>query len=396
MEPRTIVHVITRLDHGGSARNTMLTALGHDRARFAPVVVTGTAEQHEAQGGRTATEDNVRRLEAAGVPCHVWTEVTRPVSPLHDLRALIRLTRLLRRERPALVHTHTSKAGALGRIAAALAGVRAVVHTPHGHVYYGHFTRPVSRLFVGIERRLAGRTTRLIALTEAEQEEHLAYGVGTLGQFAVIPSGIDLPTFQSLVGVRRTASGLPLRPDAAVVGSIGWLTDVKGHRYLIEAAAQVKRVVPNLQILLVGSGDRRGALQDLAVRCGLGDAVIFAGARADIPACLAALDVFVLPSLNEGMGRALVEAMAAGRPVIASRVGGVPALIEDRRNGLLVPPADSGALARAMRELLGRPQWAKELGSAASLSIGPRYSAQSMVQAIEAVYEDALAQTATQ
>lgn len=394
MRPRRIVHVITRLDHGGSAENTMLTALGHDRARFAPIVVAGTADLHDAQGGQGATEANRRRLEEAAIPCRLWPALTRPVRPAMDLQALVRLARLFRRERPALVHTHTSKAGALGRLAAALAGVETVVHTPHGHVFYGHFTRPVSRAFVQVERTLAKRTTRLIALTEAERDEHLARGVGTPGQFAVVPSGIDLATFQSLVGVRRPAPpGLPVKPDAVVVGSVGWLTDVKGHRYLIEAVARVRGAHPNLHLLLVGSGDRRRELEDLVAQRGLADAVTFAGERRDVPACLAALDVFVLPSLNEGMGRALIEAMAAGRPVIASRVGGVPALIEERRNGLLVPPADPAALARALRELLRRPQWAKELGGAASMAIGPRFGARAMVEAIESVYEDALAET---
>ncbi len=394
MTPRTIVHVITRLDHGGSAQNTMLTALGHDRTRFAPIMIAGTADHHDAQGGRTATDANVRRLEAAGIACQLWPALTRPVSPAKDLQGVVRLVRLFRREQPALVHTHTSKAGALGRLAAALAGVKTVVHTPHGHVYYGHFNRPVSRVFVQIERSLARRTTRLIALTEAERDEHLAWGVGRAEQFAVIPSGIDLSRFRSLVGVRRTPpSGLSLKPDSVVVGSIGWLTDVKGHRYLIEAVAQAKAQVPTLHLLLVGSGDRRRELERLAGQRGIADAVTFAGERHDIPDCLAALDIFVLPSLNEGMGRALIEAMAAGRAVIASRVGGVPALIDERRNGLLVPPADPAALARALTELVRQPQWAKELGSAASLAIGARFSARAMVEAIESIYEDALNQT---
>ncbi len=394
MTPRTIMHVITRLDHGGSAQNTMLTALGHDRARYAPIMVAGTADHHDAQGGRTATKGNVRRLQEAGIACRLWPTLTRSVSPVNDVQALVQLVRLFRREHPTLIHTHTSKAGALGRTAAALAGVKTLVHTPHGHVYYGHFNRPISRGFVQIERALARRTTRLIALTEAERDEHLAWGVGTAEQFAVIPSGIDLARFQSLVGVRRTAlPGMSLKPDAVVIGSIGWLTDVKGHRYLIEAVAQMKAEVPTLHLLLVGGGNRRRELEQLAAQRGIADSVTFAGERQDIPDCLAVLDVFVLPSLNEGMGRALIEAMAAGRPVVASRVGGVPALIKERCNGLLVPPADAGALARALTELLQRPQWAKDLASAASVTIGARFGAGAMVEAIESVYEDALKET---
>ena len=168
MAPVRVIHVITRLDRGGSARNTLLTALGHDRVRFEPLVVAGLPEPGSAQGGRDAVEDSRRCLEARGVPLHLIPTMTRSLSPSRDLRTLWRLIRLFRRERPAIVHTHTSKAGALGRVAAWIAGVPVVVHTPHGHVFYGHFGRVLSGFSLLVERLLAVRTTRLIALTEAE------------------------------------------------------------------------------------------------------------------------------------------------------------------------------------------------------------------------------------
>ncbi len=372
----------------------MLTALGHDRTRFSPLVVAGTAGRWDAQGGDDATESNRRRLEEAGVPYRLLKSLTREVNPVQDLKVLASLTKIFRREQPDVVHTHTSKAGGLGRIAAQLAGVRTVVHTPHGHVFYGHFGRLASWAFLQVERLLARRTTWLIALTEAERDEHLDRHVGVAERFAVAPSGIDLDRYRALVGVTgRRPSGLDIPPDAVVIGSVGWLTTVKGPRYLIEAVATLKPTHPRLHLVLVGSGDLRDELGALARTLGIGKSVTFAGQRQDVPDCLAAMDVFVLPSLNEGMGRALVEAMAAGRPVVATRVGGIPAIIEDRATGLLVPPQDSDALAGALAELLRDPARAKEIGMAGSAAIGKRFGATDMVRAIEAVYAQALRET---
>jgi glycosyltransferase involved in cell wall biosynthesis len=179
-------------------------------------------------------------------------------------------------------------------------------------------------------------------------------------------------------------------PKALVVGSVGWLTDVKGHTYLIEAVAKLKQDFPALHLVIIGSGDRHDALLQQAESAGLRDAVHFLGHRDDIESCLAGMDLFVLPSLNEGMGRALIEAMAAGLPVIASHVGGIPAVIRHERTGLLVPPGDANALAVALRRLLDRPEWAAQLGVAASRSVDSRYGSVSMVHAIESIFAEAL------
>jgi len=389
MAARKVVHIITRLDHGGSAQNTMLTVLGHDRTQFEPVVVAGEAGSWDAQGGQAATQDNLRRLEKASIGFHVVPSLVRPISPWKDLAALWALIRLLRRERLAIVHTHTSKAGVLGRLASWFAGVPTVVHTPHGHVFYGHFGQLRSRLFLHVERLLARMTSRLIGLTDAERQDHLDRGVGKRERFAVIPSGIDLDRFRT---ARATGKHVPdwfqCPSNALVVGSVGWLTDIKGHRFLVDAVAELKQERPAFHLVIVGHGDQRDALLAQAERAGIREAVHLIGAREDIEVCLAGMDCFVLPSLNEGMGRALIEAMAAGLPVIASRVGGIPALIQDGINGLLVPPADTQALARALRRVSDDQQWARQLGEKAARSIGPEFGVPAMVRAIERVYRE--------
>ncbi|THI90760.1 MAG: glycosyltransferase, partial [Nitrospira sp. CG24A] len=388
---KKVIHVITRLDYGGSAQNTMLTALGHDRAQFKLLVVAGYPGRWDAQGGQVATEENCRRLEKADVRWKLLPSLTREVSLLKDIQALWQLTRLFRQERPALVHTHTSKAGVLGRVAAWIAKVPVIVHTPHGHVFYGHFGPTRSWLFLQIERVLSVITDRLIALTDAERQDHLDRNVGIADRFAVVPSGIDRERF----GLARAQGkqqpewfGCP--PDALIVGSVGWLTDIKGHKYLIEAVSKLKMDFPSLHLVIVGSGDRHDALLQQAELAGVLDAVHFLGHRDDVEVCLAGMDLFVLPSLNEGMGRALVEAMAAGLPVIASRVGGIPAVISHEQTGLLVPPGNADALADAIRRLLDQPDLARQLGLAAGHSVDSRYGSRSMVRVVESIFAEAL------
>ena len=388
---RKVIHVITRLDQGGSAKNTMLTALGHDRAQFEPLVIAGDPGCWDAQGGQAATEENCRKLEKASVRWILLPSLTREVNPIKDAQALWQLIRLFRQEQPALVHTHTSKAGVLGRVAAWCARVPVIVHTPHGHVFYGHFGPVRSWLFLQIERVLSAITHRLIALTEAERQDHLDRAVGKADQFSVVPSGIDRERFgRARIQGKQQPNWFGCPPDALVVGSVGWLTDIKGHEYLIAAVAKLKQDFPSLHLVIVGSGDRHDALLQQGELAGLSDAVHFLGHRDDVEACLAGMDLFVLPSLNEGMGRALIEAMAAGLPVIASRVGGIPAVIRHEQTGLLVPPGDVGALAEALRRLLNRPEWARQLGVAASRSIDSRYGSISMVYAIESIFAEAL------
>jgi len=207
----------------------------------------------------------------------------------------------------------------------------------------------------------------------------------------VVPSGIDRERFvQARIQGKQQPDWFGCPPEALVVGSVGWLTDIKGHEYLIEAGAKLKPDFPSLHLVIVGSGDRHDALLRLAESAGLRDAVHLLGHRDDIEVCLAGMDLFVLPSLNEGMGRALIEAMAAGLPVIASRVGGIPAVISHEHTGLLVPSGDAGALAEALRRFLDRPEWAKQLGAAASRSVDSRYGSVSMVHAIESIFAEAL------
>jgi glycosyltransferase involved in cell wall biosynthesis len=366
------LHIITRLDVGGSTENTVISVTGMAPGEFASSLISGPTEDPPAGLRET--------LAAAGVPWLIAPHLCRPVNPVMDCRALWELRRLIKKLRPDIVHTHSSKAGFLGRLAARRAGVRHIVHTPHGHVFGGYFSPLETRLYVILERRAARWTGRIITLTDAEARQHLALRIGRLEQFVTIPSGIDLDAVLSAPPAHLVSGRL-------VIGAIGRLAPVKGHQQLIEAAPDILRRFPDARLLLVGDGELRPALEKRAETLGLADRIIFAGFRQDVPSIIAGMDLVVLPSLNEGMGRVLVMAMAQGKPIVASRVGGVPELLGEGEAGVLVPPGDSRALADAICELLENPSGARALGEAGRRR-APRYSAEAMIAALTKLYHE--------
>jgi len=370
-----VLHIITRLDVGGSAENTVISATRMPKAEFASSVISGRTVDPPPRLAET--------LRDAGVPFFEVPHLRRPVDVAGDCRALWQVWRLIRRLRPDIVHTHSSKAGFIGRMAARLAGVPRILYTPHGHVFQGYFSSPVTRSFVVLERLAARWTDRIITLTDAEADQHLALGIGRPGQFVTIPSGIDLDAAMAAAPTR-------LVPDGPAIGTVARLVPIKGHAYLLDAAPEVLRQYPAARFVLVGDGETRAALEAQARRLGVGDRVLFTGYRDDVPSLLAGMDLVVLPSLNEGMGRVLVTAMALGKPIVATRVGGVPELLADGAAGRLVPPGDAAALADAVCALLRDPDQAAALGEAGRRRVG-RYSAQAMVESLAQVYRDVTA-----
>lgn len=376
--PLRVLHVITRLDRGGSTTNTLLTVAGLSPG-FRPHLAYGRTQDFPPLA--VELRGTVEMTEIA--------ELVREISPLKDLVALGKLYRLIRRGKFDLVHTHSSKAGFLGRVAARLAGVPAIVHTPHGHVFGGYFDAARTRLYVLLERWAATFTDRIIGLTEQEVRDHLELRIGTRARFVSIASGVELERFRapSLGSEVRAALGLP--PDAFLIGSVGRLEPVKGHMYLLEAFTTLAPRFPNLFLALAGEGELSGALRDFARGSGFSDRMRFLGWREDIPALVHAFDLFALPSLNEGMGRALVEAMAASLPIVAARAGGISEVLAGGAAGLLVEAADAGALARGIEELLVNPELRRGLGEAAR-ERARGYSVDGMLEQIEALYLDLL------
>ncbi len=352
----TALHLITRLSLGGPSLNTIDSVVALDRAGWRTILAAGSVE---------AEISVVDQARARGCLVVLLPALTRTISPARDLLALWRVFRLIRRERVVLVHTHTSKAGFVGRLAAWLARVPLIVHTPHGHVFYGYYGPALTGVFVALERFAARLTDRIVVLTERGVEEHLARGIGRREQFSVIPSGVDLDAVRrNALSYEAERGRLGVDAETRLIVGLGRLVPVKGFQVLVKALPLILAVVPSTRLLLVGDGSLREDLLAAARALGVGDRLELAGAQFDPAPFLAAADLVVVPSLNEGMGRVLVEAMALGRPVVATRVGGIPAVVADGETGTLVPPDDPPALARAVSDLLGAPALRQRMGEA--------------------------------
>jgi len=384
-----VIHVITRFDKGGSAENTYLTCLGLDPELYDVRLVVGTSEESDmGPEERACVEANLARLRARGVKILTLAGLVRRVSPVKDLVTLLVLWRLFRRERPRIVHTHTSKAGILGRWAAWLAGVPAVIHTPHGHVFWGYFGPVKTRFFILLETLSALVTDRLVMLTEQERRDHLRVGIAPDEAFVTIHSGVDLAPVMAAKAARdeaRRALGIP--DGAFAVGTVGRLTAIKGPGVLVDAARRVINRHPDSVFVFLGAGELLEALQAHAADLGIAANVRFPGWRPDAARLMSALDCFAFPSINEGMGKALVEAMALEKPVVASRVGGIIDLVDDGVNGFLVPAADPHALAERILFYRENPETARRMARrAAEKAAG--YGSAAMVRKIEALYAE--------
>jgi glycosyltransferase involved in cell wall biosynthesis len=390
VEKIKVIHIITRLDRGGSAQNTLLTC--HELSeRYEMVLAHGLSLESKMTGWEKQSVDRrVKEAEGRGVKVIPIPSLVRRVSPVHDLRSFFSLWRLMIKEKPAIVHTHTYKAGILGCWAAKIAGVSIIVHTPHGHVFYGHFGPFATRLFIIIERFTASIMDRIVALSEGERNDYIAFSVSNPDKMVTIHSGVDIDLYmKARISIEEKKRAMGLSPKGLVVGTVGWLLPIKGPIHLLKAMGCLWRSHPEIQLVFVGKGELEEELREETFRMGVYDRVIFLGWRDDIPEIMQVLDIFVLPSLNEGMGRVLVEAMAAGKPIVASSVGGIPDLVIQGENGLLVPAADIKALASGIKFLIANPEKRKEMGEKGR-KIAIQYGSDSMVQKIDQLYQDLL------
>lgn len=383
--PQTIVHVITRLSLGGSAANTLDSAAAGARAGYRTIVAVGPIA-----GEVVARKDGGRQgYQLESIPALV-----RNPSPFRDLRALFQLFRLIRRSQAEIVHTHTSKAGFLGRIAAVLAGVPVVIHTPHGHVFYGYYGRSATKVIVLLERFAALLTDYLVFLTAGEEREHHERSIGRPERSVTIPSGVDLETLRDGTPSRPAARrSLHWPDDSCVVVAVGRLVRVKGFDILVRAFSEVLHGAPQTRLVLVGEGPERPSLERLARAIGISKHMLFTGASDEVPRHLAAADILVAPSRNEGQGRVLVEAMALGLPVVGTRVGGIPDVLRDGECGLLVPPENPSELARAILALARDERLRRSYGARA-VRQAERFSLRIMESQLLALYERAYAEWA--
>jgi len=375
-----VLHVITRLIRGGADENTALTVARMDPRRWDSWILAGRGSEVDG------FPEEIRRRT------RLFPELVRDPDPVHDVLALAKLVRILRRERWDLIHTHTAKAGFVGRVAARIAGVPHVVHTLHGVTFHDHVASPVRRLYVLLERLAAARCDALISVGEDVRRKYLAEGIGREAQYVTIPSGMDTRPFEEARQGPATARDavrreLDLGKDDIVVGMVSRLEPRKGWSYLIDAVARLAPGFPALRLLVVGEGAQRAELDALAARGGIRDRVRFAGYRPDVARVIAAMDVGVLTSLWEGLPRVLVQYALLERPIVTFEVEGAREVVADGENGWVVPPCDVDALVDRLRPLLARPDLRRELGRRGRARVEGRWDADLMIRRIGDVYD---------
>lgn len=373
-----VTEVITRLIVGGAQETAILTCARLDPERFEAGLVTGPQTGPEGSLHGWARELDVR--------LDVEPSLVRELSPVRDLLALFRLWRRFRRECPDVVHTHSSKAGVVGRLAARLAGVPVVVHTVHGWSFHDHMSRRERAVYVRLERLAARWTDRLVLVTERDRAKGSSEGIGRPGQYVTIRSGVDLTPYGAGDGSGLHAElGIPA--GAPVVGTVARLSPQKDPIGFVEAGAEVLGKRPEAHLVFVGDGPMRGEVERRAAELGVADRLHLAGIRRDVPDVLRAFDVFVAGSLWEGLPRTVIQAMASGVPVVASAVDGIAEAVRDGESGLLVPPGDRRAMAGAVLRILD------DEGLATRLADGGRDRAEEfaegvMIERLEGLYRE--------
>src|SRR5262245_36796396 len=374
-----VLHVITRMNIGGPARSLLALMPELRGLGLETLIAYGTPEPDE---GEIVPEPDEPTFKIASL--------RRPIDPTADQRAITELTRLANRYRPDIVHTHLAKAGALGRSVARRVKAGGVVHTFHGHVLEGYFASPANSAFVMAERRLAKRTDALVTVSDATRNDLLGLGIGRPDQWHVLPYALDLaPLLELEAGTDEARERLDLPSGVPVVGIVGRLVPIKNHVLFLEAAERVSALRRDVLFVVAGDGELRSTLEaEAAPR--LGDRIRFLGWSTDLPALYAALDVVVLTSLNEGTPVALIEALAAARPVVATDVGGVSDVVEPGSNGFLAASGDADALARGILDLLEDGDRRRGMGEAGRARVAERHSAARVASATADLYASIL------
>ena len=378
-----IVHAIARLNLGGAALSVLELAAGQQERGHEVLVVAGTIPPGEASMESVAAELDVPYLRMPAL--------RRELSPRDDLRATAGLRRLLRARRPDVLHTHTSKAGATGRIAALAswpARPGAVVHTFHGHVLSGYFDGRRERAFRLIERALAYGTDRIIAVSEQVRDDLLRFRVARPDKIEVVHYGFGLDRrVAGAPGSRAAKRGLLGAGDHDfVIGWAGRLSEIKRPLDLVRVAANV----PQSLLVLAGDGELRPQVERLAAELGLEERIHLLGYIEDLGAWYGAFDAFLLTSANEGAPVVAIEALAAGLPVVATDAGGTRTVVDHTESGYLAAIGDVDELARRLRELRDDPELRRRLGATGSVRVRERFSTGRMVDETEAVYLKAL------
>lgn len=384
-----IVHIITRLIVGGAQENTLLSCEGQHDLGHDVTLITGPAI-----GPEGSLMDRASRY---GYRVEVVDEMRRSILPLKDYRTYHRLVRRLRDLRPDVVHTHSSKAGIIGRWAADRAKVPVIVHTIHGLAFTASTSRMVNHVYKALERQAAPLTDRIVCVADAMRDQSLAAGVGSARQYVTVYSGMATAPFVTpAVSRQTTRKQFGLSDNHVVAGTIARLFHMKGHDDLLAIAPDLCRRLPDLRFMWVGDGLLRGQFEQQIRQLGLQDRFIFTGLvpPEQVPNLTAAMDILVHPSRREGLARALPQGQLAGCPVVTYDVDGNREGLIDGTTGMLIRPFDVPALSAALERLTTDAALRRTMGEAGRAFALARFDTKVMVDGLEQVYRDAWQQNA--
>ncbi|MDY6861421.1 MAG: glycosyltransferase family 4 protein [Thermodesulfobacteriota bacterium] len=381
MYPVKVIHIITKLELGGAQENTLYT-VGHlNPKKFSPELITGN------KGILIEEAKGISSIDLTLIP-----ELIREIRPLKDLKALFKIYRSLKKtvrgknRRPVIVHTHSSKAGILGRWAARLAGVKIIIHSIHGFSFHDYQSRFTKLLFIFLERITSFVTRKFIAVSLSDIEKGVKYKIFSRNQIVLIRSGIDISQYQK-PGKRPAEiyKELGLNPDFPLVGMIACLKPQKAPLDFLDVAFNVSQRIPETQFILAGDGELRDKMTDKIKSLKLENNFHLLGWRRDIPDVLSLLDVLVLTSLFEGLPRVFPQAMAAGVPVVATKVDGAPEAIREGINGFLLKPHDIKGMSEKIIYLIKNPEISRKMGEKGKEFLF-EFDIKNMVKAQEELY----------
>jgi glycosyltransferase involved in cell wall biosynthesis len=379
----SVLHPITRLIVGGAQENTMYTAFLLDKSRYQVEVLSGP---------QTGSEGSlIGEVRSCGIDLTIFPHMLRQINPYHDLICLLKLARYIRKGRYAIVHTHSSKAGILGRLAAKLAGAPIIVHTVHGWSFHNHMHPFERNIYINLERWIARITDILIVVAENDIEKGLEHGIGHPEQYRLIRSAIPLNEFDpSTIDRGQVRSELGIAPEALVLGNVGRFSVQKNPLGWVRVAGQVSRVIHECNFLLVGDGPLHREVEAALVEEGISDRAILTGLRRDVPRLMAAMDVFLITSLWEGLPRVIPQAMAMGLPVIANAVDGSPEAVISGETGYLCQFGALDEMSQRCIDLLRDPEKRQVMGRKGREYTSKEFDVRQMVTQIDSVYQGLL------
>lgn len=376
-----VFEIVTRLNIGGPAVNVIYLAALLDKSKFDVKLITGKESEAEGNMFYLCEKKNVEYI--------FLKRLQRELDFFKDLSALIKLMILMIKFRPDIVHTHTAKAGTLGRIAAVLTFRKKIVHTFHGHIFDGYFSKTKTEFFTVIERILGKFTDKIISVSGKQRKDFVDLKIGGYDKIINIPLGLELDDFAESKKYRTAMrKKYGIADDKIVISIIARIVPIKNHILLVEAADLLKKQFGNFKVIVVGDGYLKQELNDLILKRDLTEYFEFAGFSNELEKYYGMSDIVALTSLNEGLPTVIIEAMAAGIPVVSTDVGGVSDLIKDNDTGLLVESGNPERLAEKLYLLCSNPDLRNRLGSSGRNYVLNKYTIKNLISNFEELYQN--------